>query len=99
MPNTATRYARTAVGTASTTLTTIPAGTALVTEIILSNTTAADITVTLSLAGVALMTNVAVPGNGNIVMGLKQVMSATETITAIASAAGVNAFVSGVQVT
>lgn len=100
MPNTPTRMARVGLTTASAILYTVPAATtALVTEIIINNTTAGDITPTVSLGGLALITGTAVPGNGMITIGLKQVLSATETITGLATAAGLNIFISGVQVT
>ena len=100
MPNTATRYARAALTTTSATLYTVPAGaTALVTEIILSNTTAIDITATITLSGVALFTAAPVPANGILTLGLKQVVSTTEIIAGFASAAGLNVFISGVNVT
>lgn len=100
MANTATRMARVALTTTSATLYTVPAATtALVTEIIINNTTAADITPTISLGGLQFLTGTPVPGNGMITIGLKQVLSATETITGLASAAGLNIFISGVQVT
>lgn len=100
MANTATRMARGALTTVSATLYTVPAATtALVTEIIINNTTAGDITPTLALGGVDFLTGTPVPGNGMITIGLKQVLSAAETITGLASAAGLNVFISGVQVT
>jgi len=100
MPNTATRYARAALTTTSATLYTVPAATtALVTEIVLSNTTAIDINVTITFAGVALLTAAPVPANGILTLGLKQVVSTTEVIAGVASAAGLNVFISGVNVT
>lgn len=100
MANTATRMARGALTTTSANLYTVPAATtALVTEIIINNTTAGDITPTVRLAGVDFITGTPVPGNGMITIGLKQVLSAGEIISAFATAAGLNIFISGVQVT
>lgn len=100
MPNTPTRFARAALTTTSATLYTVPAATtSIVTEIIINNTTAADVVPTISLAGVALVSNSPVPANGILVLGMKQILSAAETITGSASAAGLNVFISGVNVT
>lgn len=91
--------AKTGLTTASVVLYTVPtATTGIVTEIILANTTAADIAASINLAGTALLTNAVVPANGVLSMGMKQVLLTTETITGLAVSAGVNAFISGVQV-
>lgn len=100
MANTPARYARAALTTTSATLYTVPAATtAIVTEIIINNTTAVDITPTISFAGVSILSGSPVPANGILVVGMKQIMSAAETITGLATAAGLNIFISGVNVT
>ena len=100
MPNTPTRYARVALTTTSATLYTVPAATtAIITEIIINNTTAVDVSPIISLAGVSLLQGETVPANGMLALGMKQILSATETITGVASAAGLNIFISGVNLT
>lgn len=100
MPNTPARYARTALTVSSATLFTVPASTTvIVTEIVINNTTAIDITPTINFGGVAFISNTAVPPMGMLTFGIKQVLSATDTITGLASAAGLNIFISGVTIT
>lgn len=100
MANTPARYARTALGTSSATLATIPGSTtAIVTEIILTNTNATVASATITLAGVILLDQIQVPSDGIVSIGMKQVMSATEVIAGFASTTGVNVFISGVNVT
>jgi hypothetical protein len=79
---------------------TVPAATtAIVTEIVLTNTTNVDLTATITFGGTIFLNEVAIPADGVFQMGLKQVLSATETIVGTASATGVNVFISGVNVT
>lgn len=100
MPNTPARMARAALTTTSATLFTVPATTtSIVTEIIITNTTALDIPATVTIAGVSLVAATVVPGNGMLTMGLKQVMSTGEIIAGFAGQAGLNIFISGVNVT
>lgn len=100
MANTATRYAKAALTTGSVTLYTVPAATtSIVTEIVLTNTTATDRTVTLTFGGTAILSAIPVPANGIASFGMKQVLLTTEIIAGLADAAGVNIFISGVNVT
>ena len=92
-------YRGAASTTTTTTLYTVPAATTtVVTEIIVTNTTAAAGTFTLTLNGTALATTVAVAGNDSIVIPVKQVLSATQTIQGGASAATINLHISGTEI-
>jgi hypothetical protein len=91
--------ARTAAATSSTTLYTVPAGTtAVVTNIAVTNTATAAATFTIALNGVALQTSAALAANTTAYIDLKQVLSATQTITGFASATSVNFHISGVEI-
>lgn len=90
---------RGAAATSSTTLYTVPASTiTVVTNVIVTNTAAATATYTLSLAGVVLANTVTVGANDSVVLDIKQVINATETITGLASATTVNFHISGVEI-
>jgi ABC-type xylose transport system substrate-binding protein len=52
----------------------------------------------VSLGGVALATLVAVGGNDSTVIDIKQVLTATQTITVNASATTVSFHISGVEI-
>lgn len=85
--------------TTSTTLYTTPsATTTVVTNIVVTNTTAAAQTFTLNLGGTNLATTVAVGGNDSTIVDLKQVLTATQTITGGASATSVNFHIAGVEI-
>lgn len=100
MANTPVRMARGALGTASAVLFTVPASTtSIVTEIIINNTTNNDVVATVNLAGTSVISTSPIPAQGGLVLGMKQVMSAGETITALAATTGLNIFISGVNVT
>lgn len=82
-----------------TTLYTAPsATTTVVTEILVTNTTAAAATFTLALGGTNLATTVAVAGNDTVRIPVKQVLTATQTVTGGASTTSVNFHISGVEV-
>ena len=101
MAATATVLARTTLTTSSATLYTVPASTtAIVTNICLTNITASDATVDVELDGVELLKAVTVTANSTSVIDMKQVLVATDTITALASAnTTITVHVSGVVVT
>lgn len=71
--------------------------TAVVTEVLVTNTTAAAQTFTLGFAGTNVATTVAVAGNDTIRIPLKQVLQAGHTITGGASATSVNFHIAGVE--
>lgn len=87
-----------ATTTTSTTLYTVPASTTtVVTEVLITNTTAAAQTFTLGMGGTNVATTVAVAGNDTIRIPLKQVLTATQTITGGSSATSVNFHIAGVE--
>jgi hypothetical protein len=83
----------------STTLYTTPASTVtVVTSIIVTNTTSAQETFTLSLGGTVLAQDVLVASYDSLVIDVKQVLTATQTITGLASSTGVNFHLAGVEI-
>jgi hypothetical protein len=88
-----------ATTTVGTTLYTVPsATTTVVTNIVVTNTSSTAGTFTLGLAGTNLATTTAIAGNDSTVIDLKQVLSATNTITGGASATTINFHISGVEI-
>lgn len=88
-----------ATTTTSTTLYTVPsATTTVVTSIVIANTGNTAGTFTLGLGGTNLGTSIAVGGNDSTVIDLKQVLTATQTITGGASATTINFHISGVEI-
>ncbi len=91
--------ARTAAATSSTTLYTVPASTTtVVSNIAVTNTSGSAQTFTLALNSVALHTTTAIAANSTVYIDLKQVLTAAQTITGLASATSVNFHISGVEV-
>ena len=91
--------ARTAAATSSTTLYTVPSSTTtVVSNIAVTNTSASAQTFTLTLNAVALHTTTAIAANSTVYIDLKQVLTAAQTITGLASATSVNFHISGVEV-
>lgn len=83
----------------ATTLYTVPsATTTVVTNIVVTNTAASSGAFTLSLGGTNLATSVTVGANDSTVIDLKQVLTATQTITGGASAATINFHIAGVEI-
>lgn len=90
-------------GAATTTTTTqlyaVPsATTAVVTDILVTNTSGSAQTFTMALDGVSIATTVPVAANDTTSISLKQVLAATKTITGGASATSVNFHISGVEI-
>jgi hypothetical protein len=82
-----------------TTLYTVPsATTTVVTNIVVTNTASSAGTFTLGLAGTNLATTVSVAANDSTVIDLKQVLTATQTITGGASATTINFHIAGVEI-
>jgi hypothetical protein len=91
--------ARTAAATSNTTLYTTTAGsTAVVTNILVTNTTNASQTFTINFNSVAAFSAIPVDGYSTASIDLKQVLSSTQTITGSASTTAVNFHISGVEV-
>lgn len=90
---------RTAAATSNTTLYTTTAGsTAVVTNILATNTAVSSGTFTINFNGVAAFAAVPVDGNSTVTIDLKQVLSASQTITGSASTTAINFHISGVEI-
>lgn len=90
---------RGAASTSNTTLYTVPsATTAIVTNVVVTNTATSDATFTLKLNGVDLATAAAITASSIATFDIKQVLNATELIEGSASATTVNFHISGVEV-
>ena len=90
---------RGAASTSNTTLYTVPsATTAIVTNIVVTNTSTSSATFTLNLNGTAIQSASTIAANSSAYFDLKQVLAATQTISGSASAVTVNFHISGVEV-
>jgi hypothetical protein len=88
-----------ATTTLTTTLYTVPASTtAVVTNIVVTNTATSAGTFDLALNGTKLADAVSIAADTIVVIDLKQVISATQTIQGGASATTVNFHISGVEI-
>ncbi|KTR27890.1 hypothetical protein RSA11_04295 [Exiguobacterium indicum] len=87
-------------GTTSATLYTVPASTtAILKNIVLSNTTATAAIITIGVGGKNILTNYTVAANDTAVIDLSLVLSATDTVTGVqTTASAINVFLSGVEV-
>ena len=95
--------ARTAAATSSTTLYTSPntSTTAVVTNIVISNTATSQSTATVSMDGVVIVPNIKLDANSVVGFDIKQVLPANnpaKTITGFASTTAVNFHISGVEI-
>lgn len=89
-----------ATTTTSTTLYTVPSNTsAVVTNIVVTNTASSAGTFTISLADVPFAVTTAVGANDSTVLDIKQVLSAAQTIKGGASATTISFHISGVEIT
>jgi hypothetical protein len=99
MPVVSKVLARTAAATTSTTLYTTPAGTtAVITNIVICNPTAAAVTASLLLNDIDLLGSVSVTANSTAFFDLKQVLPASQTIKGLASSTSVDFHISGVEI-
>lgn len=90
---------RGAASTSSTTLYTVPASTtAVITNIVITNTAATAATFELLLDDVSIAKTVPVAANNSTTIDLKQVLTTTKTIKGLASATTVNFHISGVEI-
>jgi hypothetical protein len=88
-----------ATTTVGTTLYTVPSSTtAVVTEIVVTNTAGSSGTFTISLNDVSIATTVSVGAYDSTVIPLKQVLATTQTIKGGASATSINLHISGVEI-
>jgi hypothetical protein len=100
MPNTAKVLFRGAATTnTATVLYTVPAATtAVITNIVVTNTNAASGTFTMAFAGTNFATTITVGATDSTVIDIKQTLDATQTITGGASATTINFHISGVEI-
>lgn len=88
-----------ATTTTTTTLYTVPASTtAIITNIVVTNTGASSGTFTLSFDDVSIATTVTVASYDSVVLDMKQVLAANKTIKGGASATSINFHISGVEI-
>ena len=100
MANNVKKLARGSVATTEAGVYTTPGSAqAVVTNIVLTNTTGAAITATVKLATVEVLAGVSIAANGVFAFDLRQVLDAAETIAAVASATGLKLHISGMEVT
>ena len=95
--------ARTAAATSNTTLYTVPntSTTAVVTNIVATNTATSSATFTINIDSISILSGVALAANSSAFFDLKQVIPANatpKTITGSASATTVNFHISGVEI-
>lgn len=99
MATTTKQMYRGAASLTSATLYTVPSSTsAVVSNIIVTNTAASAGTFTLNLNGSALFTTVPIAANTTVFFDLKQVLATTQTISGLASATSINFHISGVEI-
>jgi hypothetical protein len=100
MANTVKKLARGSVLTSEATVYTTPGSAqAVVTNIVLTNSTGTAITATVKLANVEVLAEISIAANGVFAFDLRQVLDASETIAAVASASGLRLHISGMEVT
>jgi hypothetical protein len=99
MPTLTKALVRTAAATSSTTLYTVPSSTtAVITNIVVTNTGGTIGTFTLLLDDVSIGTTVSVGAYDSTVIDLKQVLATAKTIKGSASATSINFHISGVEI-
>jgi hypothetical protein len=99
MPTVTKALARTAAATSSTTLYTVPADTtAVVTNIVVTNSATSAATFTITLDTVDLLKDVAIAANSSVFFDLKQVLATTKVIAGLASETTVRFHISGVEI-
>lgn len=92
-------FHRGAAATTSTTLYTVPAATsAIVTNVLVSNSASTAQAVTILLDGVAIISGGTVNANDSIVMDIRQVLETTKTIAGFGSSADIKIHISGVEI-
>jgi hypothetical protein len=85
--------------TTNNTLYSVPsAASAIVTNIIISNTSSDEQTFSLSIAAASIASVIKIQGNSLVVFDIKQPMSSLEAISGFASSTGVIFHVSGVEI-
>jgi hypothetical protein len=91
--------ARTAAATTNTTLYTVPsATTAIITNIVVTNTAASAATFTVKINSIDILSGVSIAANTSAFFDVKQVVPATQIVAGSASATTVNFHISGVEI-
>jgi hypothetical protein len=91
-------YRGAATTNTATTLNTVPSGkTWIITNIVVTNTSASLQSYTLGLDGVSIANTVSISANDSVVIDMKQVLAASKTVTGGASATSVTFHISGVE--
>jgi hypothetical protein len=91
--------ARTAAAITSTTLYTVPsATTAVVTNIVVSNTAASSATFTITFDSIEMFKDTTLAANSTAMFDIKQVLATTKIIAGLASATTVKFHISGVEI-
>lgn len=100
MAATAKRLYKGTAGTTASTAYTVPASTTtIVKNIVLTNKTASEATITITIAGTEIVYGYSVAANDTVVIDLSLVMNATETITVQSgTTSAINVYISGVEV-
>jgi|688.fasta_scaffold2418885_1 hypothetical protein len=99
MANTFKVLSRAAATTSASTVYTVPsATTALINNLVITNTAGSSATYTISLNDVALASGASVPANDAVILDIRQVLSASATIKTFASATTVNFHISGIEI-
>jgi len=99
MPTTSKTLFRGAASATSATLYTTPSSTtSVITNIVVTNTTVSPQTFTLVMGGTTLADTVTVGNNDSTIIDLKQVLTATQTITGLASSTSVNFHIAGIEI-
>ncbi|ATI18805.1 hypothetical protein SEA_DIANE_21 [Streptomyces phage Diane] len=100
MANAPKRFSRGSTSTTRTNVYTVPASTtAIVTNIVVTNSSTSTATVLIELNGLAIIPNTSIPGNGIFTLDITQVMDAGNTIHVTGSSTTCSYFISGVEVT
>lgn len=90
---------RGAASLTSATLYTVPSSTiAVISNIVVTNTSSSSQTFTLGLAGTSLFTTTTIAANSTAMFDLKQQLTTTQTVTGLASATSVNFHICGVEI-
>jgi hypothetical protein len=90
---------RGAAAISSATLYTVPASTTtVITNIGVTNTSSSTQSYTLSFNGVIFADTISITAKDTVIIDLKQLVAATNTITGFASATSVNFHISGVEI-
>ncbi len=99
MATTSKALARTSAATSSATLYTVPADTtAVVTNIVVTNSASSSATFTITLDSVDLFKDATLAANTTAAFDLKQVLATTKIIAGLASATTVRFHISGVEI-